>query len=88
MPPFRSFCTTVLTAFIANSSDFAPVHTIFPVRKIKVAVLGFFNLKTNPGNWSGWYSVSGNFWVKSIRSIFWSTEAEATTFSILTIGLV
>ena len=71
-----------------KASDLPPVHTIFPERKIKVAVLGDFNLKTNPGNCSGFHSVSGNFLVTSVRSIGWSTDAEATTFSMLTIGLV
>ena len=52
--------------------------------------MGLFTgfLKTNPGNWSGWYSTSGKFFVILFKSIAWSTVADATTFSILTIGLV
>jgi hypothetical protein len=64
------------------------VHTILPEVKIRVAVLGDNNLKTRPGNWSGWYSTSENLRVISLRSIFCSTDAEATTFSMLTIGFV
>ena len=59
-----------------------------PSKKIKVAVFGFANLNTNPGNCSGLYSVSGNFFVISSKSIFCSTEADATTFTTLTIGFV
>ncbi|SMH70530.1 exported protein of unknown function [Candidatus Nitrosotalea okcheonensis] len=86
--PFRSLCTTVFTAFTAASSDFEPVQTILPELKISVAVFGDFNLKTRPGNCSGWYSTSGNSFVIATRSIFWSTEAEATTFTMSTIGFV
>ena len=66
----------------------APVQTIFPELKIRVAVFGFFSLKTSPGNWSGWYSTSTKFFVISFRSTLWFIEAEATTFSMLTIALV
>ena len=48
--PLRSFSTTVFTAFLAISSDFAPVQTILPVLKMSVAVFGDFILKTKPGN--------------------------------------
>ena len=34
-------------------------NTIFPELKIRVAVLGLFNLKTSPGNCSGRYSTPG-----------------------------
>jgi len=50
---FRNFSTTIFTAFRAISSDFEPVQTIFPVPKSNVAVFGFLNLNTNPGNCSG-----------------------------------
>jgi hypothetical protein len=69
-------------------SDFAPVQTIFPELKINVAVFGDFNLKTSPGNWSGWYSTSGKICVIKFRLTVWFTVADATTFSILTMGLV
>ena len=59
IPPFLSSFTTFMTARRASFSDFAPVQTIFPELKIKVAVLGRFNLKTNPGNCSGRYSTPG-----------------------------
>src|SRR5215831_17893141 len=88
MPPFFNFCTTFLTALIAWSSDLAPVQTILPELKIRVAVFGDFSLKTRPGNWSGWYSTSGNICVIKLRLTVWLTVADATTFSMLTIGLV
>jgi hypothetical protein len=64
------------------------VQTILPELKIKVAVLGVLSLKTKPGNWSGWYSTSTKFFVIWLRSTVWFIEAEATTFSMLTIALV
>src|SRR5688572_22739844 len=88
MPPFFSFSTTFLTAWMAIFSDFAPVHTILPELKMSVAVLGDLSLKTRPGNWSGWYSTSGKIWVIRLRFTVWLTVAEATTFSMLTIGFV
>ena len=51
----------ILTAFLAIASDFAPVHTIFPVPKSNVVVFGLFSLNTAPGNYSGSHSTSGNF---------------------------
>src|SRR6267378_7354247 len=88
IPPFFNLLTTSCTAFLDWSSDFAPVQTIFPELKIKVAVFGVFSLKTSPGNWSGWYSTSTKFLVIRLRSTLWLIEADATTFSMLTIALV
>ena len=85
--PFLNFWTTLLIAFLANSSDFAPVHTIFPVLNSNVAVFGDFSLKTAPGNSFGFHSTSGNFFVISLRSNLWSIVAEATTFTMLISGL-
>ena len=82
---FRSL-TTVCTAFIDSCSLLAPVQTIFPDEKIRVAVLGFASLNTSPGNWAGLYSVSGNaLWIW-VRSRVWFMVTEATTFSILMVG--
>jgi len=71
-----------------GSSLFAPVHTIFPVLKISVHVLGAFRRKANPGNTCGLYSTSGKSLVTSLRSMGWLTPAEATTFSIEMSGVV
>ena len=68
MPPFFSLLTTSCTASLDCFSDFAPVQTIFPELKIRVAVFGVFSLKTSPGNWSGWYSTSTKFLVIRFRS--------------------
>jgi hypothetical protein len=64
------------------------VQTILPELKIRVAVFGDLSLNTRPGNWSGWYSTSGKICVIRLRLTVWFTVAEATTFSILTMGLV
>ena len=48
----------------------------------------FPDTEYHPGNCSGWYSVSGNFFVISIRSNFWSIVADATTFTISIMGFV
>ena len=65
-----------------------PVHTILPVPKMRVAVLGFFNLKTRPGKTLGLYSVWGNFSTIFCKSIFWLRETEATMFWMLMIGFL
>ena len=58
-----------------------------PELNIKVAVLGFFSLKTRPGNCSGLYSTFGNAFTTEFKSIRCLRIAEATTFSILTLAL-
>src|ERR1022692_3838762 len=88
IPPFFNLLTTSWTAFLDRSSDFAPVQTIFPELTVRVAVFGFLSLKTSPRNWSGWYSTSTKFLVIWLRSTLWFIEAEATTFSMLTIAFV
>ena len=59
-----------------------------PELKIRVAVFGVLSLKTRPGNWSGWYSTSTKFLVIWFRSTVWLIDADATTFSMLTMALV
>ena len=86
MPCCLSSLTTFSTALRDSFSDLAPVQTILPVPKIRVAVLGFLSRKTSPGNTLGLYSVWGNFATISWRSIFWFRETEATMFWILIIG--
>ena len=86
MPSLRSSLTTFSTALRDSFSDLAPVHTIFPVPKMSVAVLGFFRRKTKPGKTEGLYSVCGNFSTIFCKSIFWLSETEATIFCILMIG--
>jgi len=49
-PPLRSFETTSFTALRDIASDLAPVHTILPDEKIRVAVFGEPIRKTKPGN--------------------------------------
>src|SRR5213594_4039732 len=83
IPSLFSSSTTLNTAFRAWPSDFAPVHTIFPELKIRVAVFGFFNRYTRPGNCSGRYSTPGKTRTIALRSIRWFRVAEATTFSML-----
>jgi hypothetical protein len=58
------------------------VHTIFPELKISVAVFGFFSRYTSPGNCSGLYSTPGKIRTIELRSIFWFSVADATTFSM------
>src|SRR5665648_277018 len=86
MPSPRSSLTTFSTALRDSFSDLAPVHTILPVLKISVAVLGFFMRNTKPGKTLGLYSVWGNFSTIFCKSIFWLNETEATMFCILMIG--
>src|SRR5208337_1319268 len=86
MPSPRSSLTTFSTALRDSFSDLAPVQTILPVPKIKVAVLGFLRRKTKPGNTLGLYSVCGNFSTIFCKSIFWLSDTEATMFCILMIG--
>ena len=86
MPSPRSSLTTFSTALRDSFSDFAPVQTILPVPKIRVAVFGFFRRKTKPGNTLGLYSVWGNFSTIFCKSIFWLSETEATMFCMLMIG--
>src|SRR4030042_1435799 len=88
MPWLRSSFTTFSTALRDSFSDLAPVHTILPVPKIKVAVFGFFRRKTRPGKTLGLYSVCGNFSTIFWRSIFWLSETEATMFWMLMIGFL
>jgi hypothetical protein len=76
-----------MTALRASCSDFAPVHTIFPELKIKVAVFGLFSLNTSPGNCSGRYSTPGYPFTTAFKSTFWFSVAEATTFSMLITAL-
>src|SRR2546426_4725711 len=83
MPPRFNSSTTFNTALRAWRSDFAPVQTIFPELKIRVAVFGCFSRKTKPGNCSGRYSTPGKTRTIALRSIFCFNVAEATTFSIL-----
>jgi hypothetical protein len=51
----RSLSSTAIIsiAFRACFSDLAPVHTIFPELKMRVAVFGRLSLKTRPGNLFG-----------------------------------
>src|SRR5208337_4046428 len=88
MPSPRSSFTTFSTALRDSLSDLAPVQTILPVPKIKVAVFGFLSLKTKPGNTLGLYSVWGNFSTIFCKSIFWLSDTEATMFCILMIGFL
>ena len=59
MPPFLSSLITFTTARLASFSDLAPVQTILPELKIRVAVFGRFSRKTRPGNFWGQYSTPG-----------------------------
>jgi len=87
MPWPLSSLTTFSTADRDSFSDFAPVQTILPVPKIKVAVFGFFNRKTRPGKTLGLYSVWGNFSTIFCRSIFWFKETDATIFWMEILGV-
>src|SRR3990170_870514 len=80
IPWLLNSLTTFSTALRDSFSDLAPVHTILPVPKIRVAVFGFFRRKTKPGKTLGLYSVWGNFSTIFWRSIFWFKETEATIF--------
>src|SRR3989337_856472 len=86
IPSLLSSLTTLSTALRDSFSDLAPVHTIFPVPKIKVAVLGFLRRNTSPGKTLGLYSVWGNFSTIFCRSIFWFRDTEATMFWIEIVG--
>src|SRR3972149_3988316 len=86
MPWLRSSFTTFSTALRDSFSDLAPVQTILPVPKIKVAVLGFLRRNTSPGNTLGLYSVWGNFSTIFCKSIFWFRDTDATMFWIEIIG--
>jgi len=86
IPSLRSSLTTFSTALRDSFSDLAPVQTILPVLKIKVAVFGFLSLKTKPGNTLGLYSVCGNFSTIFCKSIFWLSDTEATMFCMQMIG--
>ena len=83
MPLFLSSLMTRMTALRASFSDLAPVHTIFPELKIRVAVLGRLSRKTKPGNCSGRYSTPGYPFTTAFRSTRCFRVAEATTFSML-----
>ena len=87
MPPFLSSFTTFMTARFASFSDLAPVQTIFPELKMRVAVLGLLSRKTKPGNCSGRYSTPGYPFTTAFKSTFWFSVADATTFSMLTEAL-
>ena len=82
IPFLLSSSTTVSTTSFACRSDLEPVQTIFPVLKRSVAVFGFFNLKTSPGNDSGLYSTPGNARTMELRSKSCPRVADATTFCI------
>src|SRR4030042_6331478 len=86
MPSLRSSLTTFSTALRDSFSDLAPVHTILPVPKMSVAVLGFLRRNTKPGKTLGLYSVCGNFSTIFCKSIFWLSETEATMFCMLMMG--
>ena len=88
MPWLLSSLTTFSTALRDSFSDLAPVQTIFPVPKIRVAVLGFLRRKTSPGNTLGLYSVWGNFSTICCRSIFWFRDTEATMFWMAIVGFL
>jgi hypothetical protein len=76
-----------MTALLDSFSDLAPVQTIFPELKIKVAVFGLFRRKTKPGNCSGRYSTPGYPLTTAFKSTFWLSVAEATTFWMLNVAL-
>ena len=58
--------------FRGSRLDLAPVHTIFPAElKITVAVLGFFDWQTKPGNFSGRYPTLRKTLTIELRSMFW-----------------
>ncbi len=88
IPSLFNSSTTFNTALWAWRSDFAPVQTIFPVLKIRVAVFGFLNRYTRPGNRSGRYSTPGKTRTIVLRSIRCFSFTEATTFSILMYALL
>ncbi len=85
--PFSFSCwMTFMTALFACLLDVAPTQTIFPVLKIKCAVLGFFNLKMAPGNFWGLYTTLGTALMMEFKSRDWLRLTEATTFTMLTLA--
>jgi len=56
------------------------VHTRFPEEKTRTADLGFFILRTSPGNCSGLYSVFAWLLTSFTRGTFVPREAVATIF--------
>ena len=56
-------------AVLIHSQIWLRCKPSFPVLKIRIAVLGFFNLKTKPGNFSGRYSTKGFPLTTAFRSI-------------------
>jgi len=59
------------------------VHTILPVLKMSVAVLGRLSLNTRPGNRLGLYSTFLKIFTMSSKLNFWLRVTDATTFTIL-----
>src|SRR4030042_908408 len=65
---------------LTSSIVFAPVQLAFPLLKRSVAVFGFFNRYTNPGNCSGSYSASSNDCAITSRSNLSAKDVDATIF--------
>ncbi|MDI6805135.1 MAG: winged helix-turn-helix transcriptional regulator [Candidatus Bathyarchaeia archaeon] len=85
MPFLVSSLITFSTAFDASFSDLPPAQIILPERKIKVAVFGFFSLKTSPGNRFEGNSALGKPSMTESRFTLCPNVAEATTFTTLTV---